>query len=66
MIDTLSKTLKMLHMPNSHFDNFCLLYSSSTLLQIFGRYQSAQIGQTIIHTISSSFLDDPMRHWILL
>lgn len=62
----LSKTLKMLHVPNCHLDNFCLLYSSSTLLQILGRYQSAQIGQTIIHAISSPFLDDPMGHWILL
>lgn len=53
------------HMLDRHFNNFRFLDPPSAFLQVFGRNQSRKISQTVIHTISSSFLDDSMRHWIL-
>lgn len=66
LVSTLSKTLEMLHVANGHLDDLGLLHSSSTFLQVLGRYEPAQIGQAVVHTVSSAFLDDPVRHRILL
>jgi hypothetical protein len=56
----------MLHMADRHLDDLRFFDPTSTLLQVFRWYKPAQIGQTVVHAISSTFLDDPMRHWILL
>lgn len=57
---TLPKALKMLHVADRHLDDLCLFDSASTLLQIFCRYESTEISQTIVHAISSTLLNDPM------
>ena len=66
LTSTLPKTLEMLHVANGHLDDLGLLHSSSTLLQVLGRYEPTQIGQAVVHTIPPPFLDDPVRHRILL
>lgn len=65
-VATLSKALQVFHMTYRHLDDLGFLDSAATLLQVFRGYQSAQIGKTIVHAISSALLDDPMRHRILL
>lgn len=62
----MSKTLQVFHMTYGHLDDLGFLDSAATLLQVFRGYQPAQIGETIVHSISSPLLDDPMRHRILL
>jgi len=63
---TLPEALKMLHMADRHLDDLRFLDPTSTLLQVLRWYEPAQVGQTVVHAISSTFLDDSMRHWILL
>lgn len=65
-VTTLSKALQVFHMTYGHLDDLGFLDSAATLLQVFRGYQPAQIGETIVHSISSALLDDPMRHRILL
>lgn len=66
VLRVLSKALQVFHMTYGHLDDLGFLDSAATLLQVFRGYQSAQIGKTIVHAISSALLDDPMRHRILL
>jgi len=56
----------MLHMADRHLDDLRFFDPTSTLLQVLRRYEPTQVGQTIVHAISSTLLDDPMRHRILL
>lgn len=53
-------------MANGHLDDLRLLDPASAFLQVLGRYEPTEIGQAIVHAVSSSLLDDPMRHRILL
>lgn len=57
---TLPEALKMLHVADRHLDDLRLFDSAPTLLQVFRRYKSAEIGQAIVHAISSALLNDPM------
>ena len=43
-----------------HFDNFCFFYPSSAFFEIIWWNQMRQIGQTTVHSISTSFFDDFM------
>lgn len=61
----LSETLQVFHMTNRHLDDLGLLHSAAALFQIFRGNQPAEIGETIVHAISSSFLYDPVRRRIL-
>jgi len=35
------------------------------LFEIICWYQAAQIGQTVVHSVSASLLDNSVRHWVL-
>lgn len=48
----------MLHVADRHLDDLRLFDSAPTLLQVIRRYESAEIGQAVVHTISSPLLDD--------
>jgi len=57
---TLPEALKMLHVADRHLNDLRLFDSAPTFLQVFRRYKSAEIGQAIVHTISSALLDYPV------
>lgn len=50
---------------DGHFDDFGLLDATSFALQVMCRNELAEIGQTIVHPVSSALLDDPVRSRIL-
>lgn len=50
----------MLHVADRHLDDLRLFDSTSALLQVLGWYESAEVGQTVVHAVSSTFLDDPV------
>lgn len=52
---------QVLHVLDGHLYDLCLLYSSASLLHVSLRNQFAQVGQTIVHPISATLLDDPVR-----
>lgn len=60
VLGILPEALKMLHVTDRHFDDLRLFDSAPTLLQVFRRYESAEVGQAVVHTISSALLDDPV------
>lgn len=50
----------MLHVTDRHLDDLRLFDSAPALLQVFRRDESAEVGQAIVHAISSPLLDNPM------
>lgn len=53
--------LKMLHVFDSHFNYFRLFNPATTLLHVDSWKKTGQIGQTVVHAITASFLDDAVR-----
>merc|ERR1719458_342906 len=58
--------LQVLHVPDGHLDDFRLLDSASTLLQVGGGDEATEVCQAVVHPVSASFLNDPVGHWVLV
>ena len=63
---TWSETLKVLHVADGHLDDFGLLDAAPAFLQVLGGYESAEVGQTVVHAIPPALFDYSVRHRILL
>ena len=57
--------LQVLHVPDGHLDDLRLLDSASTLLQVGGGDEATEVCQAVVHPVSASLLNDPVRHWVL-
>lgn len=57
--------LQVFHVFDSHLNDLGLFNAATAFLQVRGGDESGQVGQTIVHPIPTTFLDDPVRHGIL-
>ena len=55
----------MLHVFDGHFNDLGLLDATAALLQVGGRDESGQVGQTVVHAIATPLLDYAVRQGIL-
>lgn len=57
---------EILQVLYGHFDDFRLLQAPAPLFHIVNGNQLAQVGKTVVHSVSPALLNDPMRSWVLL
>ena len=57
--------MQMFDVFDGHFDDFRFFYPSSAFFQVIWGYQVRQIGQTTVHSISSTLFNDFVRQRIL-
>ena len=57
--------LKVLHVLDGHLDDLRLLDAAAALLQVLGGYEPGEVGQAVVHPVSSPLFDDPMGHRVL-
>lgn len=57
--------MQMFDVFDGHFDDFRFFYPTSAFFQVIWGYQVRQIGQTTVHSISSTLFNDFVRQRIL-
>ena len=58
-------TLKAVDALYGHLDDLRLFDASLTVLEVVDGYELTQVGETVVHPIASSLLDDAMRLRVL-
>lgn len=52
-------------MFDGHLDDFGLFDSTPAFFHILGWYEPRKVGEAVVHPITSTFLNDSVRHRIL-
>lgn len=51
-------------MLNRHLDDFRLFDATAPFLHVRGGQQTGEVGQTVVHPVTPSLLDDSVRLWV--